>query len=719
MANNSRAAGARQRGNVMHRNKKHKSCLGALYASIVLSTTATSVYSQQQKPPMVADEVVVTATRFADRYLDTPVNMTVITGEDIANSTARTLPDLLSQQAGITAHDLFGNNAATTTADMRGFGATGGQNTLILLDGRRITDIDLSGVQWSAIPFAAIERIEIVRGGGAVLYGEGASAGVINIITRSPVAGGRSATLSARAGSYDTFEEQINANFMGTRAGVNLTASNFNSQGYRENNENRQTNGLADLRWLTDGGDISLKATSDNQGIRLPGARQVQPSANVNELETDRRGTSTPLDYAQRIGNQALVDWRQRFSLGEFIIGAGYRTKKQNAYFDFSGFPDYRVTDLNVWSFTPRVRIAQPLFGRDNTLVLGYDKYRWDYRLDKSISTVAITQPINRVNATQDTEAVYAQNTTRVTRDMTLVLGWRSERFKVSANDVFDPNAPGAAFGAGATPASQSTSTYAYDVGLRYQWTATWALIGKFGRSYRFANIDETYETSDAFAPEFQFLRPQINHTSEIGTELRDTRGRLRATLFNINVTDEIHLDPFTSGIGNTNLPPSRRRGLELDGQWRPQETLTIGAAYTYTDATFREGVLPGGAFTQTNIVIAGKQVPLVPRNKASLSAWWTFMPKARLSASATYVGSQYMDNDEGNTLGVKIPAYTVADLKLAHETGAWRLSAGINNLFNRKYYNYAVRSQFVVDRYNAYPLPERNAAVTVEYAFR
>jgi iron complex outermembrane receptor protein len=77
------------------------------------------------------------------------------------------------------------------------------------------------------------------------------------------------------------------------------------------------------------------------------------------------------------------------------------------------------------------------------------------------------------------------------------------------------------------------------------------------------------------------------------------------------------------------------------------------------------------------------------------------------------------MDNDEGNTLGVKIPAYTVADLKLAHETGAWRLSAGINNLFNRKYYNYAVRSQFVVDRYNAYPLPERNAAVTVEYAFR
>jgi len=71
--------------------------------------------------------------------------------------------------------------------------------------------------------------------------------------------------------------------------------------------------------------------------------------------------------------------------------------------------------------------------------------------------------------------------------------------------------------------------------------------------------------------------------------------------------------------------------------------------------------------------------------------------------------------------VGVTIPAYTVIDLKLAHEQGPWRLSAGINNLFNRKYFNYAVRSNQVVaaDRYNAYPLPEINGAVTLEYAFK
>ena len=139
---------------------------------------------------MWADEVVVTATRFKESYIDKPVNVTVITAEDIRQSAAKTVPDLLSEQAGIAIHDFFGNNAATTTVDLRGFGITGAQNTLILVDGRRVTDIDLSGVQWSAVPLAAIERIEIVRGSGAVLYGDGATAGVINIITKSPTDAG-------------------------------------------------------------------------------------------------------------------------------------------------------------------------------------------------------------------------------------------------------------------------------------------------------------------------------------------------------------------------------------------------------------------------------------------------------------------------------------------------------------------------------------------------
>jgi iron complex outermembrane receptor protein len=672
-----------------------------------------------ERPVMQAEEVVVTATRFESRLSEQPVNMTVITAEDIRSSTAKTLPDLLSQQAGIAIHDFFGNNAATAIVDLRGFGVTGGQNTLILVDGRRITDIDLSGVQWSAFPLGAIERIEIVRGAGSVLYGDGATAGVVNIITRSPLTLGDVFTVQGRAGSYATTEAQLGAAAFGERAGLSLHATNFESDGYRVNNRNRQSTAQADVRWLTERGEVALKFGADRQGIRLPGARTVQPSAGIDQLATDRRGTNTPFDYATRDGNRATLDWRHNAGFGELNLGFGWRDKNQTSFFDFGGFPDYRVVDLEVWSFTPRVKIGHTLPGGSGALVAGFDWYRWSYRLRRSNSASNIGRPINTVDARQETKGFYLQDTLRFGERLAVNLGARVERLHIDATDAFDPTAPGAAFGSGAAPGSQRETEHAYEAAARYRLGPTSAVIAKAGLSYRFANVDEIYETSPLFTNEFQFLRPQRARSYDLGYEWHAGGVRWRATLFLIDVKDEIRLDAFSTGIGNTNLPPSRRRGLELEGRWQATPSLWWGAGYTYTDARFREGVLPGSAFTQQNVVIAGKTVPLVPRHKLNVTGSWALNADTRLNLAAVYVGEQFMDNDEGNTLGVKIPAYAVADLKLVHRRGAWRLTAAVNNVTNRKYYNYAVRSQFVPDRYNAYPLPERNFTLTAEYAFK
>lgn len=688
----------------------------------VLATAAASVAAGAQageRPVMQAEEVVVTATRFESRRSEQPVNLTVITAEEIRSSTAKTLPDLLSEQAGIVIHDFFGNNAAATIVDLRGFGVTGGQNTLILIDGRRVTDIDLSGVQWSALPLGAIERIEIVRGAGSVLYGDGATAGVVNIITRSPLTLGDLFTVQGRAGSYATTEAQLGAATFGERAGLSLHAANFESDGYRANNRNRQSTAQADVRWLTERGDVALKLGADRQGIRLPGARTVQPSAGIDQLATDRRGTSTPLDYATRDGNRATLDWRHDAAFGELNLGVGWRDKNQTSYFDFGGFPDYRVVDLDVWSFTPRVRIGHALPGGSGVLVAGFDWYRWSYRLRRSNSASNIGRPINTVDARQETKGLYIQDTLRLGERTVVSLGARVERLSIDATDAFDPAAPGAAFGSGAVPGSQRETEHAYEAAVRYALGPASAVIAKTGLSYRFANVDEIYETSPLFTNEFQFLRPQHARSYDLGYEWRAGGSRWRATFFMIDVKDEIRLDAFSTGIGNTNLPPSRRRGLELEGRWQATPALAWSAGYTYTDARFREGVLPGSAFTQQDVVIAGKTVPLVPRHKLNVTGSWAIDADTRLNLGIAYVGSQFMDNDEGNTLGVKIPAYTVADLKLVHEHGPWRFTAAVNNLTNEKYYNYAVRSQFVPDRYNAYPLPERNFTLTAEYAFR
>ncbi len=81
--------------------------------------------------------------------------------------------------------DVYGTGK-TASVDIRGFGETGALNTFVLVDGRRVNEIDLSGVDWTQIPLDQMERIEIVRGSGSVLYGDNAVGGVINIITKKP-----------------------------------------------------------------------------------------------------------------------------------------------------------------------------------------------------------------------------------------------------------------------------------------------------------------------------------------------------------------------------------------------------------------------------------------------------------------------------------------------------------------------------------------------------
>ncbi|HTE14213.1 MAG TPA: TonB-dependent receptor, partial [Burkholderiales bacterium] len=415
----------------------------------------------------------------------------------------------------------------------------------------------------------------------------------------------------------------------------------------------------------------------------------------------------------------AILDWRIPTGFGELNFSGGWRKKEQTSYFDFGGFPNYRVADLDVGSLTPRVKVNVPLMGHANTLVAGIDVYRWQYRLLQSNAPGNITSPFNTIEADQQNTAAYVQDTLQLNERISLGAGVRHERLKIDAKDRFDPAASGGAFGSGAPAGSQKETGRAHELSLRYQVAAQTSIHAKTGRSFRFANVDEIYETSPAFTNQFQFLRPQKARTHEVGFETRGAAGQLRATAFTMAVRDEIHLDAFSSGIGNTNLPPSRRRGVELDGQWLVSKSVTFGAAYTYLDARFREGVLPGSVFTQPNVSIAGKTVPLVPRHKLMVNAAWKINSQTRLSAVANHVGSQFMDNDEGNTLGVKIPAYTVVDLKLVYRSGPWTVGAAVNNLFGEKYFNYAVRSQFVADRYNVYPLPERNMTISALYEFR
>ena len=665
----------------------------------------------EDAPLPLADEILVTATRFAENVRELPVNATVITRQEIERSPASTLPEILARQAGMGLRDLFGNNASDSTIDLRGFGAAAGQNTLVLVDGRRANDIDLSGVVWSSIPLSAIEQIEIIRGGASVLYGAGAVGGVINIITRSPLKRPDQADFGVRVGSFNSQDSQASGNLAGDHFGVTLAANRYRSDGWRDNNENRQDSVYGNARWELEHGEISLKLGADTQNQRLPGARRVQPSVGLDELAADPKGTNTPLDWGSRDGLQGGLSGQFQLPVGELVVDLDYRNKAQESYYDFGGFPDYRKTGLDMWTFSPRIKMPLEAGKLKHELIVGLDLDLWKYDLRTSNAPSNIVQPINQVRADQRNAALYADDHLHLSEALSVTAGARLESFRFSAADSYDPGAPGAAFGSGAPPGRQNERQTAWEFGVRYRATPQHALYAKAGRSFRFATVDEVYEFSPSFTRAFQFLKPQTAQDAELGWESGANKRGGRAAIYYVRVEDEIHLDPYATGIGNTNLPPLRRYGMELEGR-STLGALDLSATYTLAYAQFTGGVFNG-------VELEGRQVPLVPRHKLAVNAAWAMSPRTRLTTSAAYVGSQFMDNDEPNTLGSKIPAYTLLDAKLEHRFRGWKFALALNNLLDEKYYTYAVRSQFVPDRYAAYPLPGRHAWASAEYGFK
>lgn len=628
-------------------------------------------------PASELSPVVVTATRFPDERQQFPVGVTVIGREAITRSTARSVPELLSLQAGIQVRDSTGS--PDLQIDMRGFGQTGDLNTAVLVDGQRYNEIDTSPVKWSAIPLSAVERIEILPGSGAVMYGSGATGGVINIITRQPVSGDRQLDVQAGVGSYNATDLQIAASLAGDRLGLRIQASDQRSDNYRDNNRLIQRNLLADVRTLGPGPQLYMKLASDEQDLRNPG------QLTLAELAVNRRGTQTPRDFSSRDGLRADLGGSVQAGNVEWAANLAYRTQQTKAF--FAAFSSDVVNDTDSIAFSPRVRISHNLGGFDQKLIAGIDVE--EGTLDRNVTGVFFS---GRSKARQQKRGAYLQNNATLGHDWLLTVGVRGQH---AENTVDDP----ASFG---SLLRKNYSLSATELALRYRVAPGVAVYGKTGRSFRLPSVEETNFTSPAL------LEPQTSRDRELGIDYRTASTSARLAIYRADLENEIAFNPVV--FDNINLSPTRREGVEFEARTRLTSTLDLFLNHAHVLARFRSGVYGG-------INLAGNAVPLVPRNALSAGASWLTGPKTRLSATLRYVGEQRLVNDETNTQMQQIPAYTVVDVKFAHQLAGWTLEAGVRNLFDRQYYTQGGVSGTGVIR--VFPAAERNGYVSLQHSFR
>src|SRR6476646_6487184 len=312
----------------------------------------------------------------------------VITAADIAHSPAQSIQEIIAQTPGVQLTSLFGGvNGVGTTVDLRGFGAFATANSLVLINGRRLNDIDMAGVDLSTIPRDSIERIEIARGNsGAVLYGDDAVGGVINIVTKTGI-GGPPVAIRAEGG-VGSFNQRLASVSTAANAGswsASFYGNGFKSDGYRVNNALDQRNGIGNVNYSTPDLTAFLTIAGDDQKLGFPGGRFVDPSIGLNELVTDRRGAATPSDYGNQPGASATAGFTKTLLNGvDLIVDCGYRKKDTQSGFFGSGefasplispFTTFNDADLQTWSITPRLCVNNSIFGIPSAILTGIDYY--------------------------------------------------------------------------------------------------------------------------------------------------------------------------------------------------------------------------------------------------------------------------------------------------------------------------------------------------------
>ncbi len=492
---------------------------------MLLFQTAQAETPAESDPPLIhlpgSEEVTVTASRAEESVAFVPASVTVLTDRDIQNSSARNIPELLSTAAGLTVTDLTGGKR-NYRVDIRGFGETASANTLVLVDGRRVNQPDLSGVDWTQLSLSQVKRIEIVRGGrGGVLFGDNATSGVINIITNTSTT--NQGRISILGGSYDSLGLEAGYSGRSEDLSYSLSGDLYDSDGYRDNSHTRGRNA---------GGSLNY---SPNNWFRLG------LSSGYHHDETGMPGALTETDLDSGTSRSGTVYPDDRFRVSDyyfqakpgflFLQNSRFETdisfrKRDNSFYSSSYWGHYQGdTKLETLAFSPKLTLGEQLGNMNNRLSVGLDLTL----SDEEILNTSSYSPQASFSLEKNNLGAYIHDELFLVENLAVSGGYRYDRVKYGFGPAL-----------GANPDfSEGLAT----AGISWQFRDKSNIYFEYGSGLRYPLLDELF---DFFSNGINSnLRPQTSDSYQAGIKIFLSNSfYLNSSLYNTKTNDEIFFNP-------------------------------------------------------------------------------------------------------------------------------------------------------------------------------
>ena len=592
------------------------------------------------------DEVIVSANRFEHQDSETTYASEVHTSKMIEASGAATLYDYLAQQTSVNLLSNFGNKA-TPSLNLRGYGGENGyQNVVITVDGQRLNNIDLNPQLIGTIPLGDIERIEISKGSGSVIYGDGAMAGSIQIITKAKTG----VTVSGSLGDFGQKTAYISAGISKEYFDLSGSLAHDSHDGFsKQAADGHKDTYDSDTQHFklkikpTDALRFNVEATSSRTETRYPNSLT---KAQFNDDPSQNGKPAKPYTHQDIDSDQWRVGFEYDITKEIKISATHYNENKLNEFVGFVADYDYQSNDVAL-SFANEVATA----------IIGYQ----DFDGQRSDNFGNVTS--------KDNAGYFAQGDYKI-EALTLSAGARHEKVKYRNSSTGTPDVSG------------DHDLNAWDIGANYRVNAELSFFTNYNKSFQAADIDRSF-TSDpiTFNPVFSsFIQPAQAKTLNIGLNHTLSNNRFKATTFYSRLKNEIYLDPTLGFFGtNTNIDQSHKYGLELQDMFKVTDNLDTSVIYTYTRSKIDQEVAADG--TSYN----GNDLPGAPKHTVVANLNWRFYENASVNLNHTWRSKAYAYSDLANNLAQKQGFYEATNLALNYQYKSMQFFTTINNIFEHE----------------------------------